>query len=97
MLYCSYDALLEEKQGLEETLMEIKEDFQKNGKTAVSKEVSCVTERIVSCSDRCHISQVRILKRVVQNLELEMMKEKNRFQRAISKKSTEVKRLNNEV
>nr|CAB3228630.1 coiled-coil domain-containing protein 61 [Phallusia mammillata] len=41
--------------------------------------------------------EVKILKNVVQNLELEMMKEKNRFQRQISKKSADVKRLTSEL
>ncbi|CAK8679807.1 unnamed protein product [Clavelina lepadiformis] len=41
--------------------------------------------------------EVRILKKVVQNLELEMMKEKNKYQRQISKKTAEIKRLTSEL
>lgn len=43
------------------------------------------------------LGQVKVLKKVVQNMELEMMKEKNRFQRLISKKTAEVKKLTVEV
>ena len=38
--FYSYDTLLEEKQNLEEALLEVKSEMQKNGKIAVSKEVS---------------------------------------------------------
>lgn len=46
---------------------------------------------------KCLIFQVRILKKVVQNLEMEMVKDKNRYQRLISRKTEEIKRLALEV
>nr|XP_018666851.1 coiled-coil domain-containing protein 61 isoform X2 [Ciona intestinalis] len=85
--------------GDDDGLLRLKEDYESllQEKKDLESAFDDLKLEIQGSNKMVVTKEVKILKKVVQNLELELMKEKTRYQRQLSKKSTEVKRLNSEL